>query len=529
MALTKVSYSMIAGAKANVLDFGAVGDGVANDTSAINDAIAKLGASGGTVYFPPGSYKFTSKITINTPVVFVGAGRSVAGSNGPYNTRLLKSGNIVGIEFAVGNAFGGMFDMVLDSEGGADASDGVYVTSGRVDIQRVGVWRQGRHGLNIKDANASSFIALELLSNDGDGLHVNADPVIPDANGMHFYGIDSRGNAGNGIYLNKCFSNTFHGLTIQGNTGYGIFCDDADRNIFIGVYSEGNVAKALNFGAAANYNEVFFVLADDWVVPSNPTKTNYYSFSGGDHTIPKLGVGIQEPQGILHTRDFGGSVQYLSRENVGSATALLGRIWGTDTTNALLAGIGMFYGSTNTSGEFQVFVKDTGGVVFRRLVITDSSSVEPGADATQRLGNSSARWSEVYAVAPAINTSDEREKQDVAEITDAERRVAVAIKGLMRSFRFKDAVAKKGDAARTHFGVMAQQVAQAFVAEGLDPHKYSMFCYDKWEELSEVKEEILDKDGKPTGEFVVTREHRPAGDRYGIRYDELFAFVIAAI
>lgn len=43
MGLTKVSYAMINGESASVADFGAVGDGVANDTQAIQDAFDWLG------------------------------------------------------------------------------------------------------------------------------------------------------------------------------------------------------------------------------------------------------------------------------------------------------------------------------------------------------------------------------------------------------------------------------------------------------------------------------------------------------
>ena len=73
MALTKVSYSMIEGATANVLDFGAVGDGVADDTEAIQAAID---SGAGSVYAPTGTYKITSTININRPITFFGASRA---------------------------------------------------------------------------------------------------------------------------------------------------------------------------------------------------------------------------------------------------------------------------------------------------------------------------------------------------------------------------------------------------------------------------------------------------------------------
>ena len=86
---------------------------------------------------------------------------------------------------------------------------------------------------------------------------------------------------------------------------------------------------------------------------------------------------------------------------------------------------------------------------------------------------------------------------------------AIGIKGLIKSFKFKDAVAKKGNKARIHFGVPAQQVAEVFKIVGLNPDDYAMFCYDEW-----------DADEKTGIE---------AGNRYGIRYEELLAFVIASL
>lgn len=64
MSLTKVSYSMINGSSVNVRDFGAVGDGVADDRAAIQAAIDYVMAQGfgGEIWFPQGKYRVTDTI-----------------------------------------------------------------------------------------------------------------------------------------------------------------------------------------------------------------------------------------------------------------------------------------------------------------------------------------------------------------------------------------------------------------------------------------------------------------------------------
>ena len=85
-------------------------------------------------------------------------------------------------------------------------------------------------------------------------------------------------------------------------------------------------------------------------------------------------------------------------------------------------------------------------------------------------------------------------------------------------FQFKDALAKKGDAARKHVGVIAQQVRDAFASEGLNAADYGLFCYDKWE----AKPAEIDP---KTGEELVPALE--AGDRFSIRYEEALALECA--
>jgi hypothetical protein len=84
MALTKVTNSMISGAYINVLDYGAVGDGVADDTVAIQaalDAVASKSASsiGGTVFLPSGRYLITAPLGISLGTSILGETSGLVG------------------------------------------------------------------------------------------------------------------------------------------------------------------------------------------------------------------------------------------------------------------------------------------------------------------------------------------------------------------------------------------------------------------------------------------------------------------
>jgi hypothetical protein len=128
------------------------------------------------------------------------------------------------------------------------------------------------------------------------------------------------------------------------------------------------------------------------------------------------------------------------------------------------------------------------------------------------LGSVGARFDDIYATNGTIQTSDENEKQDIQALTDAEQRVATACKGLIRRFRWQDSVAEKDDnpdsdeTARYHFGVIAQDLQDAFTAEGLDAGDYGMFISQTWEDDDGVEQ-----------------------TRLGVRYNELLAFIITTL
>ncbi len=72
MSLTKASYSLINGAPINVLDYGAVGDGVTNSTAAIQAAINAAAVNNQLLYFPTGTYLVTDTLTIYSGTTITG-------------------------------------------------------------------------------------------------------------------------------------------------------------------------------------------------------------------------------------------------------------------------------------------------------------------------------------------------------------------------------------------------------------------------------------------------------------------------
>jgi hypothetical protein len=75
MSLTKVSYSLITGAPANVIDFGADPTGVSDSTTAIQNAIDSLTA--GVVLFPPGTYIVSAVLILKSNVSLCGNGSTL--------------------------------------------------------------------------------------------------------------------------------------------------------------------------------------------------------------------------------------------------------------------------------------------------------------------------------------------------------------------------------------------------------------------------------------------------------------------
>jgi hypothetical protein len=99
MALTKVSYSMITGAPANPLDFGAVGDGVADDTAAVQAVLN----TDRPIAWGNFTYRITSTVsrTATSDIFWQGSGATILYDGAHTRRAILLQGG--GIDIVINN------------------------------------------------------------------------------------------------------------------------------------------------------------------------------------------------------------------------------------------------------------------------------------------------------------------------------------------------------------------------------------------------------------------------------------------
>jgi len=144
------------------------------------------------------------------------------------------------------------------------------------------------------------------------------------------------------------------------------------------------------------------------------------------------------------------------------------------------------------------------GLLFTNNVFSPRNYAGNSSDGVINFGESSARFHTGYFSNGTSSSSDQNEKQDIAELTATELAVSKRLAKTFRTYRRIDAVEVKGDNARTHTGTIAQQVHAAFAAEGLDAAKYGMYMSDTW-----------------------TNDDGNEQTRLMIRYEQLLSFISA--
>lgn len=575
----------------NVKDFGAKGDGVTDDTASIQAALNAASVFRGDilenamnyvqncVFFPAGTY-------IISDTLFVGEGTTVFGAS--QSSSIIKATHS-GIAIQCGNTdrYYSQINIIRLSIVGdffGDVSSYDFTTNTTVGIQFVKCVRNCSVSeclifgcyTNIKGIYSWT---LNIYNNI---IQYSKTYLIHLDNGNNVCIAKNRldKSGGNGIYIEKIDGYTTNCLEIKDNAiqycwGNGVLLESCYQATFSGNDFENNGRGSST--PESRYADVY--IAEH---PSASTILGVFTFLGNLHTVNDsyertnfTAIVCEKAYSINIFNEICLSIKdFLSVDYENTYVNTLGnRIKNPDYPDVYFRGSGptKIFSSNlkklNTpeklSFAFRIIAKDkdredigyieenidTNGNSYLRFRVPNfSSSYEesflyivasennnyatlngnfrPNKDNTYYAGLSSYRWKEIFAANSTINTSDQREKQHIEPFSDEVLDAWGDVQ--FRQFLFNDAVEKKGEYARIHSGVIAQQVRDVFTSHGLDATHYGLLCYDEWEDQYEDIEivdadAVLDADGNeiiPEQKHTEKRLVTASGSRYGIRYAE---------
>lgn len=208
-----------------------------------------------------------------------------------------------------------------------------------------------------------------------------------------------------------------------------------------------------------------------------------------------------------------GMLSYYSDVGTGStsATGKLSAALRAVTTGNVIAGA--------SPTRLEVSTTDATGDYKARWYFESAGHLLPVYNNSYDVGSASNVVKSIYLQNSPIVSSDERLKQDFRNLKAAEKKAALEIKESICLYKMRDSVEEKGDGARWHVGVKAQQIVSIMESHKLKPFDYGFVCHDTWES----QDAVLDEDGNEV------QAEREAGDKYAVRYDELAMFILAAI
>jgi parallel beta-helix repeat protein len=249
MALTKVSYAMVTGAVANVLDYGAVGNGVANDKAAIQAALD----SGLPVYLPSGTYLIGSPLETDDNAIILSE-----------NATLKASASFDGTGYTYKS-------MITTAQSGTN--DGLTVRGLIIDgssvASLVGVCAFACDNLVIENCTIKNCPTGIFDYGNGANLlnqRISGNTIYGGANGISVSAVDGRNIV---ISKNYVYDHTSSGIPLQSSNellveqntcynngtvnGNGIFIKGCENVRVIGNYCHYNSYVALA-GSAIGIN-----------------------------------------------------------------------------------------------------------------------------------------------------------------------------------------------------------------------------------------------------------------------------------
>lgn len=356
----------------DVKEYGAAGDGIADDTAVIQAAINALPASGGMIRFPTGTYKITSALTVRSNLTLRGSGRDKT---------------VIAQVTANANGLTGVDVSHLSVEGlrlngtGAGTGTGVKLTrsanpnTGHITLTNVVIYNFGTDGVEMSNPIVSTCTNVTAVNNGAKGFNIHGVPA---------------GAAGTSCVFNACYANT--------NIGTGWYFENMVYTFLGGCAADGNAIgyhfkscqslAAAGCGGEGNVTKTFAIEGGFGVTLSSPWIYNNKGIGidvlGSAVTATIIGADDNTPNGTATNfiKVAAGSKATLINCNNVTANSLAA---GTTTTlvaannDHTIPGYALFTGGLECDTDLQVYGGDViAGTAGKGLKVKEGTNARMG-------------------------------------------------------------------------------------------------------------------------------------------------------
>lgn len=263
----------------SVKDFVAIGDGLVDDTAAIQAAHDALPAAGGGIYFPPGSYLVSSTLAFTKRVHMFGDSNLEDETVTPA-CQILKKATATGNLLTLSGLSSIVERIVFMGQAG-NTGDGIQVKGNGITLRDVATMKMGGSGIRIGHSDGTNCNSWNLFNvrsrkNGGEGVYIHSDDTSAsiNANAGTAINLSCQQNTGKGLRIKNGQKNTFVGLHTESNTGEGVYLEgQADKNVFIGGDQESNTAGDINVSAATCNDNHFISVGYNGTYTNSGTRT----------------------------------------------------------------------------------------------------------------------------------------------------------------------------------------------------------------------------------------------------------------
>lgn len=445
----------------NVKDFGAVGDGVADDTNAIQSAINFCASrNGGYINIPSGVYKISNTLSITTSnIKIIGNGGDNAHDGGTGvdgATKIIWSGstggtmieiktisnisnakingcNLIGIEFNGSNTAGIAISIISHNTG---YFENLFVQ----DVTQVAYKISCLQSTELPEAADSQYNFFNQCF-----YRMIENVAVRNATGFYLTSKIPTASGANSSF------NIFQFCGGQNYSGIGFLLDDADNNTFLQckVYriydnnyavelrnsnTNGNVFQELYAGSAFNtigaggtnpYGVKVSGTASGYV--GNPYANSFINLDATNGTQPPVldsgvtaywsqNTGYEFPKNLVNIAV--GSTIFAAQQARLNTSGYAAYFYGASSVVGMQGDGGIYSFDIPSSG---LRIRRVSGSGTKTDIWEDvgiaGGNLYPVVDNGNSCGKSGNRWSAIWAANGTIQTSDHRTKKD---ITDSE-------------------------------------------------------------------------------------------------------------